>query len=176
MRGSAVYGFVALAIVMLSIGTAMAMWSETLRMNVQVNTGEVDVKWSDYYTNDNGIDPGYDKDVASCEVVAEEYDSEGDVIKLRVTISNAYPSYTCVVTGIVDNIGTIPVKLLSHQLVDVPDELTVTEGIPEDTQIDPGMNATYTLTIHVEQSAAENATYTFEWVLTFAQWNEVGEE
>jgi len=158
------------------------MWSETLRVNVTVSTGEVDVKWSAYYCSDTGPDPQTpdsfsnteEKDVAQCYVTAEEYDDEGDVIKLNVTIVNAYPGYHAEITGIVDNIGTIPVKLLSHNMTGV-DESAISAylDIPEDTQIEPGDNSTYTLTIDVLQEASENATYTFEVTLVFAQWNEV---
>ncbi len=181
MRGSAVYGFVALAIVMLSIGTAMAMWSETLRMNVEVNTGEVDVKWSSWSCSDTGSDPQArdfsnteGKDVANCDVSVEDFDDEGDVIKLKVTINNAYPGYKVVIKGVVDNVGTVPVKLYSYSIGEYDtNALSVDLGIPEDTQIDPGMNATYTLTITVLQGAEEQSSYSFEVTLVFAQWNEV---
>jgi len=175
------FALLALAVVLASIGAAAAMWSETLKINVKVNTGEVDVEWSEWNCSDTGADPqaeGFDnsegKDVAQCIVEAEKYDDEGDVIKLNVTITNAYPGYHAVITGIVDNIGTIPVKLYKHEITGVnKTALSVELGIPEDTQIEPGGNSTYTLTIDVLQAATENATYTFEVTLVFAQWNEV---
>ncbi|OYT55855.1 MAG: hypothetical protein B6U76_04930 [Desulfurococcales archaeon ex4484_217_2] len=172
--------FIAL-LLLASAGIAYAMWSETLKINVTVNTGEVDVKWSNWYCNDTGSDPqapGFNnsegKDVAKCYVEPEKYDEEGDLIKLNVTIVNAYPGYRAVITGIVDNIGTIPVKLYNHTISSYDtDALDVTLGIPADTQIDAGDNATYTLTIDVLQNASENSTYSFEVTLVFAQWNEI---
>lgn len=171
----------ALTILVLALGTALAMWSETLEINTAVNTGEVDVKWSDWWCSDEGSDPqgeGYNnpegKDVASCNVEVEVEDEEGDAIKLLVTIDNAYPGYSVDVYLIVDNVGTIPVKLYDHSM-ELPEEpLTMSLTIPEDTQIDPGDSATYILHIEVLQEAEENATYgPYEITLVFAQWNEV---
>ncbi len=169
-------------IVLAMTGIAYAMWSETLKVNVTVNTGEVDVEWSDWYCSDTGADPQAEgfyneegKDVATCDIDIEKTDDEGDVIKLAVTLDNTYPGYSVDVTLVVDNIGTIPVKLYSHSfsgLEGLPLDVSLT--IPEDTQIDPGGNATYILHITVLQGAEENATYSFELTLVFAQWNEVG--
>jgi len=166
--------FATIALVFVFMGASYAMWSETLRVNVTINTGEVDVKWSDWSCSDTGIDPGKDKDVGSCTVFAEQTDSEGDVIKLGVVLNNTYPCYYCNVTLIVDNIGTVPVKLYNWTIDKANNTpIDVDLVIPSDTQIDPGLNATYMLNIHVLQSAAENATYTFNVTLIFAQWNEV---
>ncbi len=181
MQYSRVLGLVALTVIVASIGLATAMWSETLKVNATVKTGEVDVKWSSWSCSDTGPDPqapGYHNDegknVAKCYVSAEKEDEEGDVIKLNVTIANAYPGYKAVITGVVDNIGTIPVKLYSHSLSGVnTTALDVSLGIPSDTQIEPGSNSTYTITVVVKQGASENSSYSFEVTLQFAQWNEV---
>lgn len=97
-------------IILATTGLAYAMWSETLKINVTVKTGEVDVKWSSWDCTDKGIDPGYDKDVGKCSVTSEATDDEGETIKLNVTLSNAYPCYNVTIFGEVDNVGTIPVK------------------------------------------------------------------
>ncbi|ADM27346.1 conserved hypothetical protein [Ignisphaera aggregans DSM 17230] len=170
-----------LALIAMVLGTALAMWSETLMVNVAVNTGEVKVKFSDWYCSDKGADPQAEgfhntegKDVASCDISVEVRDGEGNPIKLLVTIDNAYPGYSVDVGLVIDNIGTIPVKLLSSSISEYDKEaLSVSLTVPEDTQIDPGYNSTYTLHITVLQGAAEKSTYTFEVTLTFAQWNEV---
>ncbi len=183
MQYSKVLGLVALTVIVASIGLATAMWSETLKINATVKTGEVDVKWSSWSCSDTGSDPqasGYHndegKDVARCIVTPEKRDEEGDVIKLNVTIVNAYPGYKAVITGVVDNIGTIPVKLNDHSISDYDtDALNVELGIPSDTQIEPGGNSTYTLTVEVLQTADETSTYSFEVTLQFAQWNEVSD-
>jgi len=176
------FALLALAVVLASIGAAAAMWSETLMVNVYVSTGEVDVKWSDYYCSDTGSDPqipdGFSneegKDVASCTVEEELYDEENDLIKLRVTLNNTYPGYAVNITLIVDNIGTIPVKLNSSSISEYDNDVLAVRLIPpSDTQIEPGDNATYILEVRVLQGAEENASYSFEVTLVFAQWNEV---
>ncbi len=171
-------------------GVAYAMWSETLRVNVIVNTGEVDIEWSSVECDDTGIDPGYDKDVASCSV--EIIDLEEPAAKIHIEIDNAYPCYTVVITGVVDNVGTIPVKLLGITLDEMDIEpCTVYEldldgdGLPDlnvhvefvdlegdGTQIDPGEADAFRITIHVKQDAKELATYEFEMEFAYAQWNE----
>ncbi|PUA33590.1 MAG: hypothetical protein B7O98_04005 [Zestosphaera tikiterensis] len=176
-------GISALTLLVLVLGAALAMWSETLKVNVKVETGEVKVKWSDWSCSDTGPDPqaeGYNnkegKDVASCGIEIEVKDNEGNPIKLLVTLKNAYPGYSVDITLTVDNIGTIPVKLYDHKInanKTVLSALSIDLPIPEDTQIDPDGSSTYTLHITVLQSAAESSTYTFEIELTFAQWNEV---
>lgn len=168
---------------MLALGTALAMWSEELKINTTVNTGEVDVKWSDWWCSDEGPDPqgeGYDnseeKDVASCDVSVEIVDEEGDAIKLLVTLNNTYPGYSVDVYLVVDNVGTIPVKLYEYSIEEPEEPLILSLTIPEDTQIDPGYNATYILHVEVLQEAEENTTYgPYEITLVFAQWNEVSD-
>ncbi len=178
---SKIVGILALTILLASLATAYAMWAETLRINVTINTGEVDVEWSDWACSDRGPDPqapGFNnsegKDVASCYVEPEIYDDEGDVIKLNVTITNAYPGYNPEFKFLVDNIGTIPVKLLNYTIEGVnTTALSVNMTIPDDTQIHAGEDLTIGMSVEVLQAAQENATYTFEITLVFAQWNEV---
>jgi len=177
-KAKAMFGLV---LALIAIGAALAMWSETLMLNVNVNTGEVKVKFSDWYCTDTGPDPqapGFHneegKNVAECNISVEETDSEGNAIKLLVNIGNAYPGYSVDVGLVIDNIGTIPVKLLNSSISEYDTSaLSVSLSVPEDTQIDPGSNSTYTLHITVLQGAEELETYTFEVTLTFAQWNEV---
>ena len=173
-----------LAVILVGFGTAMAMWSETLKVNVYVDTGEVKVKWSDWECSDTGPDPqapGYDnednKDVATCYVTPEIKDDENNTIKLNVTLDNAYPGYTVNITMVVDNIGTVPVKLYDSSWSNLSDideaALDINLIIPSDTQIEPEENGTYILEITVLQAANETSTYSFDLELTFAQWNEV---
>jgi len=97
-KAKAMFGLV---LALIALGVALAMWSETLMVNVNVNTGEVKVKFSDWYCTDKGADPqapGFHneegKNVASCDISVEEKDSEGNAIKLLVNIGNAYPGYS----------------------------------------------------------------------------------
>jgi len=183
--------FLALMVFATMFGVAYAMWSETLKVNVTVNTGEVDIEWSSVECNDTGIDPGYDKDVANCSV--DIIDLEEPAAKIHVEISNAYPCYTVVITGVVDNVGTIPVKLIGITLdgMEIKPcteyELDLDGGGPDlsvhvefvdmeedGTQIDPDKADAFRITIHVLQNAEESATYSFEMEFKYGQWNEVG--
>ncbi|WFO74772.1 hypothetical protein J4526_06765 [Desulfurococcaceae archaeon MEX13E-LK6-19] len=182
---SKILGITMLSIILVGFGAALAMWSETLRINVYINTGEVKVKWSNWSCSDVGIDPqapGFnnteEKDVAKCIVKPELYDAEGNPIKMNITLDNVYPGYAVNITLIVDNIGTIPVKLLSYSWTNLSaqdeEALNISLIIPNNTQIDPpNGTGVYILEIIVTQQANETATYHFDLELTFAQWNEV---
>jgi hypothetical protein len=163
------------------IAGAVAMWYDTLKINATIETGEVKVKFSDWMCSDNGTDPQAEdfynddgKNVAECYISVEKVDEKGNPVELLVTLGNAYPGYSVDVTLIIDNIGTIPVKLFSYSITGVDGSaLSVSLDVPEDTQIDPEGYSTYILHITVLQGAKENNTYTFEVELVFAQWNEV---
>ena len=171
--------FVFVATIMLG---AFAMWSETLRINATIKTGTVAVAFDEYSCGDVGPDPqsgapfnnSEGKDVAKC-YVSDEIIEDGNVVKLNVTIVNAYPGYEAQIKMSIKNVGTIPVKLYSQNISGVnTTALSVSlthEG--NTTQIHPGSTQTYLLTIDVLQQASENTTYTFEVTLVFAQWNEV---
>ena len=171
---STIKGLTLVGLILLALGVAAAMWTETLRVNTYVHTGEVDVEWVYGYCSDTGIDPGLDKDVASCTVEPEEYDEEGEVIKANITITNAYPGYAVIVTLVAHNSGTIPVKLLEYSISEYDETaLTVEVVIPEDTQIEPSETLELGIGIIVLQEAEELSTYSFEVEFVFAQWNEV---
>lgn len=174
-------GVLMLAALLMAFGSALAMWSETIRINTYIHTGEVRVAFGGWQVNDNGSDPqceGYDnsegKDVAHIYVTPERYDEQNNTIKLNVTIVNAYPGYCAMVAFNVTNIGTIPVKLLNATIINLnTTALYAKLGIPKDTQIHSNENGTYSLIIGVKQAAEETTTYSFEVQLVFAQWNEV---
>ena len=165
--------FLALVIALGGIGVGYAMWDKTLYIDGTVNTGEVNAEFTAASGNDTGIDPGYDKDVGNCSVVIDEKDAQ----LLHITINNGYPCYTCVITYTVTNTGTIPVKVQSLTVPTPIKEVTVTwtPGIVVGDQIDAGESRTGTITIHVEQCAAELATYTFDAQIYLVQWNEYEE-
>ncbi len=176
-----VFGLALLGVMLASVVGAYSMWSETLTISGTVDTGEVKVVIANYTCSDTGADPqvpdaGFSnsegKDVASCEITPVSED--GSVVGLQVTIDNAYPGYEAAITASIQNVGTIPVKLLSAT-IDNPNEgiINVTLTHPEDTQMHPGDVHDYTITVDVSQSAEERASYSFEVTLVFAQWNEV---
>ena len=192
MRNPTLYGILAIVLLVASITAAYAMWSETLKVNVEVSTGEVDVRWDTATKNDLGIDPGYDKDIADCELDTISENELAD--KVNITITNGYPSYNCTITVRAYNIGTIPVKLLNTNLTLPGGEEEILYSAPQGIdklredinltyldlvvkrdidQIDPDDYATYTISIHIKQPAEENSQYSLEISFAFAQWNEI---
>jgi hypothetical protein len=169
MKTKMVGMFAVLMIALMAIGFAYGLWSKTLYINGTVNTGSVNAEFANVVCSDTGVDPGYDKDVASCNVVLSD-----DKQTMTVTISNAYPCYSCKITYNVVNTGTIPVKIQSITVTNPnSDKLTVTvTGIAKGDQIDAGESKAGDLEIHVEQAAAQGATYTFSVEIYLVQWNE----
>jgi hypothetical protein len=167
------------AIMMLAIiGSAAALWSDSLKVAITIKTGDVDVEFGTPSVDDNGIDPGYDKDVAKCYANLMEIQNEDNMnptgnndLDLNITIVNAYPSYSCNVTFTVINTGTIPVKG-PHVTLNIPDEVTCTYNFETERLIGSGQSETFWIECHVKQSAAENSTYVLELKLMFHQWNE----
>jgi len=178
---------VAAALLMLAVlGSAIAMWSDALKVMVTVRTGYVDVEFGNVYTDDppETTDPGYDKDVATCYASLEQIEDEDEGnasgnndLDLVITIENAYPSYRCTVYFEVKNTGTIPVKGPHITIEDnFNGAVTYEHNMEEEVQIDPGQSEWFYISFHVEQEASENSTYTLQLKLMFHQWNEEPEE
>ncbi len=176
-----VFGLAIVGVMLASIIGAYSMWSETLKVNGVVNTGEVKVAFTGWSCSDQGPDPqlpnsnfnnSEGKDVASCNIEVAEVDSDSNAITLNITIDNAYPGYNPVISLNITNIGTIPVKLY-NSTVNADEPLSVSLITPEHTQMHPDDTSTYQISVFVPQSAAENSSYSFTVTLTFAQWNEV---
>ena len=179
-----------------SLGVGYGLWSKTLTIEGQIHTGEVDARWNgasciEFHTwpklPTSPADQGelLGKDVGDWEV---EVDPEDDQL-LHFTLTNGYPSYAvdCQVHFAVE--GTIPVIVRGTSVIAgngltnctltginkktlACDQLTVIFTDNLGTQLHPGDEAASSLTVHVEQPAAENAQYTFEVGVCMAQWNE----
>ena len=135
MRRGITYA-IGLGIAILAIPLAiMAMWSETLRMNADVSTGELDweiVSGGLIYHDSCGLQDGYgmaggydwnasylpqpgaiqlDKDVGCTEIELVDTDGDGDYDAMEVTLVNVYPWYYNHIAFKVHNDGTIPLKI-----------------------------------------------------------------
>mgnify|MGYP000409700020 CR=1 FL=1 len=184
MRIKGLIPVIAGLMLLIVLGSALAMWYDTLKIKATISTGDVDVKFGkvDSVENDHG------KDVANCHVELMEIEDEdsgnpyGDNdLDLNITIENGYPSYWCNVTFTVNNTGTIPVKgpysNATGTLSPFSDRETLDDGVEilyelTPTQIDPGKSATFTIKIHILQGAKESYTYNHQVELYFVQWNE----
>lgn len=160
--------FTVLMIALMLVGVSYAMWDKTLYIDGTVETGELDLVCVSVADDDVDIDPGKDKDVAD----TTGWVDLGDPQIVHILIENGYPCYHVYVHVTVVNTGTIPVKLQAIKHIDVPLDLTVGASNSIGEQVDPGERRNYTVYIHIEQSAAELATYYFTVELWFVQWNE----
>jgi len=104
--------------------TSYAMWSDSLKINNTVETGEVDFYFSpgsvihldqgldwnaSYYPSDGYVQ--LDKDVGSTNVTLLDTDGDGDYDTMNITMSNVYPWYVEHIAFKVCNGGTIPIKI-----------------------------------------------------------------
>lgn len=106
--------------------------------------------------NDNGIDPGYDKRVATCRAWLSTSD------KVRVEVRNGYPSYTCRFWTKVRNTGTSTVYYAGSG-VDAPMVLSVRDVTASSClKLKPGEAKYISFTVHVEQAAHQLESYTFD--------------
>lgn len=108
--------FLVLMVGMAAVGASYALWSKTITLTGTVATGTVGMEWSPFTSNDvpgqgdpgidwiTELDTTYTKDVAACSVT-----NSADTT--TVTITNAYPSYACTVTGDIHSTGTVPIEV-----------------------------------------------------------------
>jgi len=126
---------------LLSTGLAYAHWSETLFVNGEVDTGELDWEFvsNSFMCKDVGNDWTCDpytmanvrqltKDVGSTTGVLSDTDGDGDLDTLTVTLSNVYPCYYNELSVKVHNNGTIPLHTQSAIIVWGDQEITLPTG------------------------------------------------
>lgn len=164
-------GLLCLALVLAlgTLGVGYALWSEDLYIDGYIETGDVDVDWSlvDWWADDP-------KDASSIDAYIIDD-------TLYVDIYNAYPSIWYYVMFDIHCVGSVPVHLgdfvisrgnlpslatLNIYMIDWPDWPIVPIQLHES-------NVAYgVIEIHLDNDAAENATYTFSAQITAGQWNE----
>jgi len=180
-----------------SIGVGYGLWSKSLSIEGEVQTGDVDARWLfagcfEFNTWPNfPIDEG-DFGEAEGKSVGEwmvQVDPEDDQI-LHFTLSNVYPSYAvdCEVHYEVE--GTIPVIVRGTTIVPglglancapltgnqtktlTCPELTVIFSDGIGSQLHAGDEMASSLRVHVEQPAEQGVSYGFDVLICMAQWNE----
>ena len=185
-KGTALLLLAVLAVA--GLGGAFALWSETLTVDVTVETGELDAALAVLSSGDNEEDIAADmgepdpsvKDVSSiqCNVV--------DQYTIEVTITNAYPSITYWCEIELSNTGTIPFKVFDIQFLndnitpvaeefgffDSLDALDNPSAFYVGFQLHPDDSDSDYLVIHLSNDAEEGATYTATIEIMVGQWNE----
>ena len=157
--------FATLMFALIMVGPAYAMLGNTIHIESYARVSRVGVKFANVSCSDTGIDPGYDKDVASCSARLIDHEQT-----ISITVSNGYPCYSCDVNFDVVNTGQKPVKVslviidedrTKKLIQDIP-EITVTvEGISQGDVINVGETKSGRLRIHIEQCARELSSYSF---------------
>lgn len=169
-----------LVVLLAGLGLADDLWSHTLKVEGAVGTEELDVEFTAAFTNDDGtlddasldpddddggIDPGYTKAVAACHAIVGP---EGDTVS--VSVVNAYPSYTCQFWVAITNVGARTLRR-TGPVIQAPSVLTVTELGPTAAcaSLGAGESEIETFSVHLEQPADQQASYTFLIEKTFTE-------
>jgi predicted ribosomally synthesized peptide with SipW-like signal peptide len=162
--------FAVLLIALAVVGFSYAYWTETIKIEGSVATGELDAEFSAATCTDNESPPF---DVGTCTVTLTDTDSDLDYDKATITILNAYPSYVCDVYLTIHNCGTIPLKVVGVTITNNnPDYLEVTlTNNPAGKTLAPSETLTFDLHIHITDNAIEKSTYSFSAVVDIAQFN-----
>ena len=136
------------------LGATFTVWADTLYIDSTVSIGTV----GGGLVGDSGS-PGI-----SCP-------ASGDVLAVTVTTAQPDIEYTCQFT--VQNTGTIPVKIQSISIDDVPLLVSVwVTGIEEGDQIEDGEFMVGTVHVFVDlESPFVGQTFTSTVTITVVQWN-----
>ncbi len=172
--------FLALIAVLGITAGALALWWESLTIDVTVNTGYLEAQLSVHGFGDNETeiaeemgepDPSV-KNVSSINCTLSD-----DNKTVTIVINNAYPSisYWCEID--LKNTGTIPFKVYNitfeGNLTEVADKFEFTDGtIYAGLQLEPDDEVIDKLVIHLTNNAEENVTYTGKVTIIVEQWNE----
>ena len=189
--------FLAMVLALGVMGTSYALWYKVLYIDGTVNTDTVDAEWTlvrnydpfDPPTIDLDFPNGFKtKNVGWTDAWIDQVDPQ----IVHVEIYNGYPSYYNDLELEYTNTGSVTVKI--NEIIVTPENFTVATDYDADDgeiwidmingigdQLDPGETTAYSLHIHVEQSALENAgrgdagdpaAYAFEVEVVLVQWNE----
>ncbi|MBA7684343.1 hypothetical protein ES703_92736 [subsurface metagenome] len=165
--------FVALILALGMSGLAYATWSETLMISGTVNTGTVDVEWSEVDNWDNEA-PGKDVSWIACEIDVD------DPNLLHVTVTNAYPSIGYYNEVVIHNAGTIPVHIYDVVVsnpnpdkveVDISYQDEMGDPIEPPVQLHPCDEIYAVIHVHLTQDAEMDTTYDFSAAIIAVQWN-----
>ena len=110
--------FLTLLAVFAIVVSAFAMWSDILKINATIETGDVDIKFTGTLRIFEGLEYGKPW-VANCSAELTEVQDEDEDnpagnndLELDIHVYNAYPCYYCKVSDVsVKNTGSVPVKL-----------------------------------------------------------------
>jgi predicted ribosomally synthesized peptide with SipW-like signal peptide len=182
--------FLILVIALAAVGVGYALWSETLTITGTVQTGEVDVEFSQYPAEEcidiQGVltcpEPPEKAAAANCTVAwtntATDPNDNGANL-LQVTVTGMYPSYHCKVGFDVTSTGNVPVHVwLPEPAGDIPAWVATNfeNCYADGVQLHQGQSTgKCTMDIHFsnDQAPPENSgPITFGWTILATQFNE----
>ena len=166
-------GLLCLALVLAlgALGVSGALWSDDLYIDGYVETGDIDAVWS--------LEGCYDSEAADKDVSWVDAYIIGDT--LYVDIYNAYPCIIYTVMWDIHCTGSVPIHFAGPviDLSDMPSGATFTftdpAGVPivwSGVQLHEGDYLYGLLTVHLDNTAVENAFYSFAIDLLYYQYNE----
>ena len=153
-------------ILIIGIATGYALWAKTITLTGIVTTAKVDVELSPFTDDDNGIDPGFDSDIADCTVGIDPEDPD----KANIEIANGYPGYTCTINGDIHNSGNIP-AILQGFIYNLPvgKVIKITPlgdfNFSSGTKLELSQIISGGFKIQIEQAAKQDTTYKFTIIL-----------
>ncbi|NIS80132.1 MAG: hypothetical protein GTO14_07965 [Anaerolineales bacterium] len=178
-RSTLVASIVAIILTLMTAAVGLALWNETLIVEGQVDTGNVDVE----VLFESAIDNEETYDVAKCS--ATTGDLSGDEVsrggggpnnRLSIAVKNGYPGYDCRVRFGVYNNGSIPLLIKQPNFTKLPpdDALTVSfeDCYDNDTFLTRDETVSCTIRVSVEQGAEQGQAYWFETNVEARQFNE----
>lgn len=171
--------FLALILALGMSGLAYANWMETLIIDGTVNTGSVDVEWSEVGSWDTDDFP-YAPDGKDVSWIDCWIDADG---VLHVEVYNAYPSIDYYNVVDIHSVGSIPVHLYGVVVsnpnpeveVDITywyDEFATQPVIDLPVQLHQSERIYALIHVHITQQAIQNYTYYFDAQIDAIQWNE----
>lgn len=175
------------------VGVGYGLWSKSLRVEGTIATGRVHARWTlancaEFHPWPDGGFPGEveGKNVGSTTATIDPSDPQ----ILHVVLANTYPSYAVDCEVHYTNDGSVPVIVRGISVAGASpnltgcvldpgqtstlacDQLTIVLVDGVGAQVDPGDGMASSLVVHVEQPAAQKATYKFDVLVCMAQWNE----
>ena len=161
MRKIAFIGM-ALVLALGVMGAGFALWSDSLYIDGTINTGDIGLTWSQGDPYDTEY-PVPEKDVSHGECYI-------DGNTLYITVFNAYPCIEYHFPIDLHGVGSVPVHT-AMTLISGPCpwvQIPQMSGL----QIHEGDLWEGEIVIHLDNTADENAVYTFEVQLDYWQYNE----
>lgn len=162
--------YVVMAILSTSlVGVAYAAWSNQLTVTSYVETGSLNVTFTQVSSNDppGTPDPNSGRDIATCFCSIANGGKS-----ILISVVKAYPRYNVQVTFVIKNTGTIPARLREPVLEYDRRAFSLSlSGSPiANTVLDPGQTLTSSLNIFV-LPGPRNRVYPFTVTVPAIQWN-----